>query len=297
MRRLALVVGLAACGGHDDAPARPAPASSLIEIPLATAPGLSGLAVDDAGALWTVAERAHTAYRITLDAALHPTVTAFAIEGAPEGNDLEAMAALGGDAFAFGTESMREGTATVLVAERRGGALVVARAIDITDAAAGTPIVPNHGVEGACGHGGTILAALESFGTEPRRWAPVVRLVDGAVARTYKLWLTSATGRLSALDCTIDADGTVHAWAIERHFEVSRVLAFTLAPDGPEAITPEVVADLGATLHGDANLEGIARLPDGRLVTVVDNQWKTIQGASRLILLDGFDGRRPRVVR
>lgn len=277
---------LAACGATAERspqvePARP---PLFVEVPLATAPGLSGLAADDAGALWTVAERARTAYRITLDAALRPTIDPHPIEGGAHGFDLEAIAVLDDGAFAFGTENREPGVATIQLATQRGRALAVTSSITITEQDAGIPLDANHGAEGVCGHGSTVVAALESWGTEPRRWAPVLRIVDGVVVRSHRLWLTSASGRISGLDCTIDPDGTVHAFAIERHFEVTRVLAFTLPRDAPEAIEPTLIHDLGAELNGKVNLEGVARLPDGRLVAVVDNQWKTIEGASRLLV-------------
>jgi hypothetical protein len=282
-----LLVMLAACGGTAERgpqPQQPAHAPAFIEVPLATAPGLSGLATDESGALWTVAERARTAYRITLDAALHPTVDPYPIEGGHNGYDLEAIAVLGGGAFAFGTENQRSGVATIQLAMQRGHTLAITNTITITDQDVGVPLDANHGAEGVCGVGSTVIAALESWSTEPHRWAPVLRIIDGVVVRAHRLSLTSATGRISSLDCTIDADGTVHALAIERHFEVMRVLAFTLPRDAPETIQPTVILDVGAELNGKANLEGIARLADGRLVAVVDNQWKTIEGESRLIV-------------
>ncbi|HVK86074.1 MAG TPA: esterase-like activity of phytase family protein [Kofleriaceae bacterium] len=281
-----LLVTLAACGATTEQPlpAEHARAPAFVEVRLATAPGLSGLASDDNGALWTVTERARTAYRITLDAALHPTLEPFRIEGGPDGYDLEAIAVLGDGAFAFGTENQQPDVATIQLATLRDHTLAVTNSITITAKDAGIPLDANHGAEGVCGRDTTVIAALESWGTHPRRWAPLLRIVDGVVVRAHRLWLTSDTGRISSLDCTLDPDGTVHAIAIERHFEVSRVLAFTLRRDAPDAIEPTLLLDLGAELRGKANLEGIARLADGRLVAVVDNQWKTIDGESRLIV-------------
>jgi len=175
----------------------------------------------------------------------------------------------------------------VLVAALRGAALAVTRTIELPEQSVGIRLEKNHGAEGVCGAGETIIAAIEGVGeVAGRRWAPVVRIADGAIARTHRVWLTTATGKLSGLDCTIAPDGTVTAWAIERHFEVTRLLRFTLPPVGAGAdeITPTIALDLGAVLNGRLNLEGIARLPDGRIVAVVDNQWKTITGPSELLV-------------
>jgi len=258
-------------------------------VPIATAPGLSGLAADDRGGLWTVAERAATAYRITLDAALVPTVEAFPIDQLPPGTDLESIAVLDDTHVVFGTEQRFVGGATVLVAERHDGRLRVTDAIAMSVMTLGIELLQNHGAEGVCGAGATIIAAIEGVGVEAgRRWAPIVRIVRGVPVRTHRLWLTTQTGKLSALDCRIAPDGTVTAWAIERHFEVTKVLTFTLPPDGGGAddVTPAVAYDLGSVLRGALNLEGIARLPDGRLVAVVDNQWKTVTGPSELLVFE-----------
>jgi hypothetical protein len=67
--------------------------------------------------------------------------------------------------------------------------------------------------------------------------------------------------------------------AIERHFGVSRIIHFTL---GDRAAT--VVRDL-VELAAGRNFEGIARLPDGRIALVNDNQYKTIDGPSQLVIV------------
>ncbi|MDX2090616.1 MAG: esterase-like activity of phytase family protein [Kofleriaceae bacterium] len=279
------LVLLSACGRGIE-PAEPA--APFTEVTLATKPGLSGLAVDETGALWTVAERDNMVYRITLDTQLRPALEELPVEGVPSGVDLEGVAILGNDQFALGTEGRTDGAATILRAERRGPALVVTGELTISEREAGLPLEANRGAEGVCGRGNQIITVLEVAGTDQgRRWAPLLRIVDGKVASTHRVWLTSTTGKLSGLDCVIDPDGTVHAWAIERHFEVSKVLGFTLAAGATAPITPTVLADLGAALGGRVNLEGIARLPDGRIVMVTDNQWKSIEGPSLMLVLSG----------
>lgn len=290
MHRLVIALLLIGCRGSSVDKQRAA--ELFTRIPLATAPGLSGLAIDEHGALWTVSERAERAYRITLDAADKPTIETFTIEGRDlEDTDLEAMVVLGGGRFAFGTEGRVPGVATVLLAERRGAALVISSDIVLSNGEVGIEMAANHGAEGLCGSGDSIIAAIEGAGgTGPdARWAPVVRIAGGKIVRTHRLALTTATGKISGLDCTIAEDGSIQAWAIERHFEVTKIVTFRIPPlgQGAELLTPTVVLDLGAVLNGRLNLEGIARLPDGRLVAVVDNQWKTLDGNSELLVFRG----------
>ena len=257
-------------------------AALFTEVPVATAPGLSGLAADAGGALWTVAERDARAYRIVLDASLRPAIEEFRVEGVLVGFDLEGIAWLGEGRFALGTEGQDDGTATVLLAERRGAALAVTGSIALPASAVGIRLTKNQGAEGVCGAGATIIAAIEGAGEDGgRRWAPVVRISDGAIARTYRVWLTTPTGKLSGLDCRVAADGAADVWAIERHFEVTRLLRFALpaasAGAGADSdVTPTVALDLGPVLNGKLNLEGIAVLPDGRVVAVIDNQYTSI---------------------
>lgn len=286
MRRCSLLVlALAACRAPSVDAERGR--ERFVRVPIDTAPGLSGLAADAHGALWTVSERGALAYRITLDAQRAPAITAFPIDGLPPSTDLEGLAVLDDGHVAFGTEERLSGGATVLLARREGGRLRVTGAIVISMQALGVEQLSNHGAEGVCGAGDTIVAAIEAVGVEGgRRWAPVVRIVGGVPVRTHRLWLTTTTGKLSGLDCRVAPDGTIDVWAIERHFEVTKVLTFTLPPlgAGSDEVTPAVAHDLGPVLRGALNLEGIARLPDGRLVAVTDNQWKTISGPSELLI-------------
>lgn len=280
LARLALI-GLVACGskGLDKEKA----AALFTEVPIETAPGLSGLALDDDGALWTVSERDAKAYLIKLDDKLVPKILEWPIEGIPAGTDLEGVAWLGKGRLAFGTEGKQDGESLILIAEERGPKLLVIETIKLPEVQLGLHIAANHGTEGVCGAGQTIVAAIEETATEGgKRWAPIVRIERNAIKRVHKLWLTSNTGKLSGLDCQLGADGSIHAIAIERHFEVTRLLTFAL-PDGDGDITPSIALDLGPVLNGKLNLEGIAWTPNG-VIAVTDNQYKTIDGPSELLV-------------
>lgn len=254
------------------------------EVKLDTAPGLSGLAVDPEGGLWTIAERDAKAYRITLDAANTPALESFTVEGIPPNLDLEGIAWLGHDQFAFGTEGKTDGIATVLFAQRRGTTMAVTSSLDLPESKIGIALPANHGAEGLCGEDDTIIVAIEAAGTaNGKRFAPIVHIAHGEIIRTHRLWLTTKTGKLSALDCAIAPDGTAEAIAIERHFSVTKILRFTVPPTDGD-ITPAESLDLGPVLHSRLNLEGIARTPDGRVYAVVDNQWKQLQGPSLLLV-------------
>jgi Esterase-like activity of phytase len=259
--------------------------SLFTEVVVDTAPGLSGLAADDQGRLWTVAERDAKAYRITLDATLKPAIETFAVTGVPGDTDLEGIEELGDGRFAFGTEGREDGIATVLVGALNGNSIAITQTIKLTADQIGIEMKANRGAEGVCGAKDDLIVAIEGAGEEGgKRWAPVLRIVSGQVIRRHRVWLTSKTGKLSGLDCRIDNDGNVYVWAIERHFEVTKILQFTLPQvgTGSDDITPRVSLDIGKALDSKRNLEGIAQLPDGRIVTVSDNQWKTIEGPSKL---------------
>jgi hypothetical protein len=279
------------------------------EVVVETRPGLSGLAADDTAGIWAVAERAGRppavggttsqgaegeAYRITLDAKNTPTIEKLLVRGVPVDTDLEGIAWLGPDRFAFGTEGKLDGIATVLTAERRGAEIDVTGAIVLDGQTLGLSPRANQGAEGICGAGDTIIASIEvSAVHDGSRWAPVARIENGAVVRVYRVWLQTATGKLSALDCRIAPDGTVTTWAIERHFEVTRMVTFTLPPvgRGGNDVHPTQLVDLAPALKSNVNLEGLTVTSDGRVVAVLDNQWKTITGPSELLVF------RPGVVK
>jgi hypothetical protein len=289
---IALLVGLA---WALSAPLRGAPRPGRIDeraaaalfrrVPISTDPGLSGLALDGDGRLWTVSERGHHAYRIAIDGDRVTGIERFAVDGVPAATDLESIGWLAPGRLVLGTEAPVAGVATVMLARVAGDRVVVERQIDLPASLIGVPIGDNAGTEGICGGGDVVLAALESVGVDHgRRFAPIVRLDLATGARVVsRLWLTSTTGKISSLDCSLDADGTARAVAIERHYHVSRLLALRIPPTAGD-LTADEVTDLSPVLRGSLNLEGIVRRPDGRLIAVNDNQsGSRIDAASQLL--------------
>jgi len=286
VKRLALIL-LCACGGSKTVDNTKA-AQLFDRVPIQTDNGLSGIAVDDHGVIWTESERDHSVFAITLDGTRVASTTRYAVVGAPDAVDLEAIAWLGPGKLAFGTEGQADDRAQVVTAsiDEPTHTIKVDRAIDLPRDQLGLEIKPNDGVEGLCGAGGVVYAAIESTATDEHgRWAPVVRieLATGAVQVTH-VALTSDKGKLSSLDCTIDRDGSADAILIERHFAITRFTRAHLPSPLPARIDPKVVLDLAPVLRGALNLEGIGVLRDGRVVAVVDNQYGGIQGPNELLV-------------
>lgn len=269
----AAVLAVAAVGcGRDARPQvdREAARGVFEEIAIDAPPGLSGLAVDDRGVLWAVPERDRFLVEIVLGEHTAKT-TLYPLYDVPTGLDTEGLAFLGDGRFAIATEGHELATASVLYVERRGDRFAVTRERALSSRELGVELTPNHGAEGACGRGDDVVVAIEPTGrlADGARWAPIARLRGSRLA-VSRLRLTSETGKLSALDCTIAADGSARAWAIERHHGTSRILRFAVGAAASE-ITPTVELDLGPILRGALDLEGVVELPDGRLVAVNDN--------------------------
>jgi hypothetical protein len=286
MRRIVYLALVVACGKHDHVDSAAAASIFDQQIVLPTVPpGESDLTLDGSGHIWAIAERDRFASELVLSGS-NVAVTEHAVDGVPDGNDTESIAWLGGSNFALGIEGQNTKTAGVLFAELRpDGHLAVTSTRDLTDAELGVTLQVNHGSEAICGSGDDIVVGIEERGTfaDGTKWAPLVRIKAGQLALA-KLHLTTPTGKLSALDCRFAADGSVDFVGIERHFGVERILHGVLAPNAAE-VTPTLVLDLAPVIHDTYNLEGIARLPDGRIALINDNQSKTIDGPTKLLLL------------
>lgn len=282
MKRIALVAALAACGTRDRPIDKEAARALFDEIEIDAPPGISDLTIDDRGVLWAIAERDRKVLEIALGSGT-ATVTSHDLTGIPGGVDTEALAWLGDGSFAIGIEGSTIPIAAIVLAKLTGGAIVAGDTQRFDADQLGVAPTINHGIEAVCGKTGQLLAAEEIAGVDPdaTRWASLVR-VEGDQTTRAKLHLTTKTGKISALHCTFEPDGTAHAVAVERHYGVSRVLSFDV-PRGAADITPKVEHDL-APVVGSLNIEGIAKLPDGRLVLVNDNQGATASGPTKLLV-------------
>jgi hypothetical protein len=280
--RYLLLVALAACGrSHEPGGLDKQAANGVFEeVEINTPPGMSDLTIDDRGVMWGIAERHRQVIELELgkQPIIHP------LEGVPAGIDTEAIAWLGDGRFVIGTEGADDATASIMFAEMKLQHLVVVGTRSLTSEDLGVELTANHGIEAVCGHGDQILAATEAVGRMPdgTRYSALVR-VRGDSLHVTKVRLTSDKGKLSALYCTWNVDGSVAIIAIERHFSVSRILKLTVQPTDVE-VTPTIDLDLAPILRDSLNLEGIVRLPDGRLVTINDNQGKTAHGPTELLV-------------
>jgi hypothetical protein len=102
-----------------------------------------------------------------------------------------------------------------------------------------------------------------------------------------RLRLTSATGKISALECADGGNGRLVAHAVERHYGVTRILRFEVPAEGSpggEAIVPEVVFDVAAATPGLPNVEGIA-LDGARVLLLSDHDPDDAEGSTELLHL------------
>lgn len=279
-----LVLGACEADKRDKRPMDRAAAAKLFEqVPLPDAPhGMSDLTIDDRGVVWGISERDRKV--IAIDVSKRPVaVTVHELSGIAPGVDTEAIAWLGNGKFAIGIEGTHGPWAGIVMAELQGSALVATATRQLSDGQLGVTITGNHGIEAVCGRDGELLAVAESIGkVNGRRWAPLVRLRGDSVELT-RVWLTTNVGKISAITCTLNDDGLAQVTAIERHFGVARILTFAIARGDKEA-TPTVELDLHPVLRDKYNLEGITKLPDGRLVMINDNQSRTVTGPTELFV-------------
>jgi hypothetical protein len=274
MKRLLVV--LAACSRSSGTP----PTNDLFDtIAIHVPPGISDLTLDDQGHVWAIAERDRVATEMTADGkTIHDHMVVI-----PDGVDTEAIAFLGDGRFAIGTEGASAPTASIVFTRLdEHGALRVTSTRELTNAELGVTLTKNHGVEALCGHGDDLLAAIETVGTDDHgRYAPLVHL-RGDQLTVGKLRLTSDVGKISALACAWQPDGSVDIRAVERHYKVSRIVHGTLAA-GASDVTPAVAIDLEPVLHDSLNVEGLIVLPGGHLEAVNDNQGSTVSGPTVLM--------------
>ena len=246
--------------------------------------GISGSCFDGANT-WLVAERNKRLLRIDGDS----RITTFALEGIPDAVDLEGLACKDGR-FYMSTETTvdhRTGD-LVLVVELTAttGKVVEVITMHYPD---GMEASANQGLEGLCIAGDWLVAAGEilqkdSSGT---RQAPILRQKIGD-DNTFLHWinLTSDTGKISGIDCRI-RNNRIEVFAIERHFEVCRLLQFDLADEASKA--KRIVELAHITREGD-NYESLLVDEEGYARLSNDNQYIKITGATEETFLAPIRG-------
>jgi hypothetical protein len=255
--------------------------------------GLSDLTTDGAGRLWAIAEHTRALVRMKADGSA-PVVVA--LVGVPDGLDVEGLAWLEGDRLVMATESddPRRDSDLLLFARVKGPGRVEVESTVALDYRL-WPIAPrgNQGIEGLCRAGRALVAAVETvLGTGDRRLAPIATYdLDRGRWAPYLVRLTTSTGKLSALSCRARA-GAIDVVAIERHFEVARLIRFEVPapaareaakPAAPAEIAPVLVADLAPLLVRQENFEGLVWDGDRAIALVVDNDWAGVNGPNLLV--------------
>lgn len=240
--------------------------------------GLSGLTVDDQGHLWSIAESERVMVRIEPD---NGRVTVFPITGMPDHIEAESITWLSPGRFAVGTEGTGPPRPMddIVYLLQDGDEMRVEGMVACPYSQWELVAEDNTGIEGICAVNGDILVATEVVGNlGGRRYAPLARRDTAGTWTAFRVWLSSADGKISGLTCRPGEDGSAEVLAIERHFGVTRLLEFTVPAEAlAETIEPDVVAEFDRWMQEQPlspNFEGIARLRDGRIALVVDNFYR-----------------------
>lgn len=300
MRRLAPLLPLLALGCTTPAGSvgDPAPnpvqvvSHTRIQIDRADLHGASGLAMAPSGHLFTVLERDHQVFELKIEEPDVQVLSARAVIGAPSGVDLEALAVIDDTHLAFGTETTRTDRTgdLILFAELTQDAVQVTGEVLALDYAPwGITPERNRGIEGLCHAAGVLVAAVETVGVQDgQRFAPIAAYDLLQRTWTYhRVALTTETGKIAGLSCRTSPTG-IEVLAIERHYEVSRIVQFTLPRVGiGQNIVPSPMFDMGPLFEGAKipNFEGLAVLPDGRWVSISDNDYGGVSGPTELLIL------------
>ncbi|MBO6939268.1 MAG: hypothetical protein JJ863_30135 [Deltaproteobacteria bacterium] len=248
------------------------------------APGLSGLALGSDGSLWAIPEERRELLRIDRETG---AVTAYPIEGLPEGVEAEALSYRGNGEFLVGTETdgIDRPTDYLYVLDFDGSVARVRESYECSYELWGLQSDRNRGLEGLCtvGDAGVIVAAEVTGSVRGRRYAPLAWRTENGEWSPYRVFLSSETGKLAGITCRASPDGSAEVIAVERHFGVTRILGFELPPPHagePVSVRSEVLVNLDdwvRSLDQQPNFEGIARLDDDRVALLVDNQYRGLR--------------------
>lgn len=283
-------------GSGPTAPEPPSVPHTRFPLDRADLHGASGLTRGPDGHLFAVLERDHRLFEIALSSGPKPEATVAgsrAVIGAPGGIDLEAVAFVDDAHVVFGTETTKTDRAgdMLLFGEVQADSVVISgEPVPLEYAAWGITPERNRGIEGLCASNGVIVAAVETAGEQDgRRFAPVATLDLSARAWThYRVGLTSETGKLSALSCRA-APEAIEVIAVERHYEVARIVQFSLPRgEGMRDVSATVLQDLAPLFGGEEkipNYEGLTITSDGRMVAITDNDYGGITGPTEILVL------------
>lgn len=259
----------------------------LVNMPMQDLAGLSGLARDEAGTLFAVPEEDPFLLEFSVAGAEQHR---YRVTGASEGVEFEALAWLGKDRFAIGTEGgCKDGADHVLLVTREGDEAKVTRSIAVPLSAWGASCDEKKGIEGLCAAGGKMIVAFEKPFLEKNdeRFAALARIDETSGEVTaYRMALTSKTGKLAGMDCRLK-DNAIEVLAIERHFDIAQLVSFTVPIAGAAEETPRtarVVFDLKPYANGGKrNFEGVVWLDDRRVLLIVDNKYGKVTGPNEMV--------------
>jgi hypothetical protein len=229
--------------------------------------------------------------------------------GIPEELDVEGMAWIDRERVALATESDRGARSSdaLFLARLGAGGIEAAERRDLDYSIWPLDPLGNQGLEGLCLAGQSLVAAVETvIANRQDRFAPIAvhELATGRW-RPLLVRLTTRTGKLSAVACAPRSDRSIDVLAIERHFEVARLIRFRIPPgehrrpprtvasrsrhqikgDDPVGppLEPVVVADLAAAMIHHENFEGLTWDGDDAIALVVDNDWTHVSGPNLLV--------------
>lgn len=253
--------------------------------------GMSGLTKAPDGTFWAIGERSHTLVQLNPRGDIQAR---FLIEGVTDGVDTESLAWLAPGTFVVGTEvHERRDADSVLVVRLRGTQARVEKTWRVDYGMWRLRVDANRGLEGLCVAGDHVLAAVEHVADAGHhRFAPLA-VLHRPSNRWRAAWvrLTSGRGKLAALSCQVHGS-QVGVWAIERHYEVRRIVYFRAPLEGG-VIEARTVLDLNQRGLPDANLEGLVRTTTGDFVLLSDNDSGGVDGPTRVFFVSGKPGPGP----
>ena len=230
-------------------------------------PGLSGWSADPEGVLWAIPERTPqlVPLRVKRDG-VSSAGAALPIEGLHTGEQTESIAALGAGRWIVGTEGRGVRDSDNLLWLRKEGSIArVERRVPVPYALWQRKGEDNRGIEGLCVADDQVLVAVEPIEEkEGVRTGLLARYADGRF-QAIRFPLTSKDGKISGIDCKLVADRLVVV-AIERHYEVSRLVRLSLprqASSGSLSANVTLLRDLRSAIDTPPNFEGISWQVDG----------------------------------